>query len=61
MSWEQLTDIRAVNRQDARDNEREEAKPDVCPIDGTVLEIREDGVRNCKMGNFSWPEGASIG
>ena len=53
MSWEQYQEIIRQNRIDAT---RLADKPPVaCPIDGTVLVIRGDGVRNCPFGNFRWP------
>lgn len=55
MSWEQLLDIQNQSRDDAR---REAGEPPIaCPIDGTILDIRGDGVRNCPMGNFRWEGG----
>ena len=52
MSWQQLLDIkkRAIN--DRR--EAQVTPPVSCPIDGHVLDVRPDGVRNCPMGNFNW-------
>lgn len=52
MGFETLSEI-------ARENRRleEEARlraPVDCPIDGTPLQVRADGVRNCPMGNYRW-------
>jgi hypothetical protein len=52
VSWEQL---RAILEENRLDREREEREPPVaCPIDGTLLDVRDDGVRNCPMGNYTW-------
>lgn len=55
MSWEQLKAILQTNRQETAEERRQ--PPETCPIDGTVLDVREDGVRNCPMGNFRWNGG----
>jgi hypothetical protein len=52
MSWDQLKTIIDTNRE-IREQEANEP-PTACPIDGSPLEIRSDGVRNCPMGNFRW-------
>jgi hypothetical protein len=52
MGWEQLKTIRDEN---ARLREQEAREPPVaCPIDGSLLDMRTDGTRNCPMGNFRW-------
>jgi len=28
--------------------------PEYCPVDGAPLVERDDGTRNCPMGNFRW-------
>ena len=53
MGWEQLKAILDENRQ-RRDRLASEP-PIACPIDGSILVVRGDGVRNCPMGNFRWP------
>ena len=53
MGWEQLRNTTKENRELAR--EASQTPPVACPIDGTVLVIRSDGVRDCPMGNFRWP------
>jgi len=53
MSWEQLQAILKENRADA--TRRATEPPVACPIDGTLLVVRADGVRNCPMGNYRWP------
>lgn len=53
MSWEQLQAIQRENRDLAREAARTPLV--ACPIDGTLLVIRKDGVRNCPFGNFRWP------
>ena len=59
MAWETLASIRDQNRQEAA---AERSRPPVaCPIDGTPLDYGPDGVRNCPMGNFTWPLGAIVG
>ena len=53
MGWEELQAILKQQRRDATD---EANKPPVaCPIDGTVLDVRPDGTRNCPLGNYRWP------
>ena len=53
MSWEQLAAIRGENR---AEHALVSGQPPVsCPIDGELLDIRGDGVRNCPMGNYRWP------
>lgn len=52
MSWQQLLDIRKRAEEDRR--LAQTAPPVSCPVDGHVLDVRPDGVRNCPMGNFIW-------
>ena len=53
MSWEQL---QAISQENRTNWTREATEPPVaCPIDGTPLDVRPDGKRNCPMGNFRWP------
>jgi len=42
--------------EEAREIDREERgkPPEGCPLCGTPLDVRDDGVRNCKMGHFTW-------
>lgn len=55
MSWHQLKAILDENKQEA---EREGREPPVaCPFDGSPLDVRGDGVRNCPAGNFRWEGG----
>ena len=52
MSWDQLAEMAKENRE-----RRERAAlepPEECPIDGMALDVRDDGVRNCPMGNYRW-------
>ena len=58
MAWTQLQDMLEQNREARR--EVEAAPPETCPIDGAILRIRGDGVRDCSMGNYTWPEGTRI-
>ena len=51
MSWQQLLDIRNRAEDDRRD---QSGPPTACPVDGHVLDVRPDGVRNCPAGNFTW-------
>ena len=58
MGWEQLHTIIKENREEAQ---REAVDPPVaCPIDGELLDIRADGTRNCKLGNYRWDGGPVI-
>jgi len=52
MGWEQLKAILDINREDVARESSE--TPTACPIDGSLLDQR-DGVRNCPMGNYRWP------
>jgi len=53
MSWAQLLNIVRENRGDAA---RVQQDPPVAyPIDGAILVIRADGIRNCPIGNYRWP------
>lgn len=55
MSWATLHQIVKANRAEA---ERAEAQPpEDCPVDGALLDIRADGVRNCPYGNYRWENG----
>jgi len=58
MSWEQVAVIMQENRRVVREEQRE--PPVACPFDGTPLEIRADGVRNCPMGNYTYTGGPRI-
>ena len=52
MSWAQLT---AIRKQASDDRREAQGRPPIsCPIDGHVLDIRSDGVRNCPQGNYYW-------
>jgi hypothetical protein len=53
MGWEQLKSIKEQSARDQRDLNREQTQPTVCPIDGELLNIRADGVRDCPTGNFT--------
>ena len=52
MSWEQLHAILEENRQERKAEGK--TPPDACPIDGSILDIRPDGQRNCPVGNYRW-------
>lgn len=52
MGWEKLIAIRESNRRFAEEELRQ--PPAYCPHDGTLLQVRSDGVRNCPMGNYTW-------
>lgn len=52
MSWQQLSDIKKRAMEDRR--ELQSQPPVSCPIDGSRLDVRPDGVRSCPMGNFIW-------
>lgn len=52
MSWAQLLGMLRENRDSKA--EAQDAPPDACPIDGALLHIRSDGVRNCPLGNYRW-------
>jgi len=52
MSWQQLLDIRKRAEEDRR--LAQTTPPVACPFDGSVLDIRPDGVRNCPAGDFVW-------
>lgn len=53
MGWDQLRVIIDENKEVNANAKRE--PPVACPIDGSILDVRADGVRNCRMGNFRWP------
>ena len=53
MGWEQLKPIKDQSRQEQRDWNEEQMQPTVCPVDGELLNIRADGVRDCPAGNFT--------
>ena len=55
MPWEQL--ISAWRDTLRRAEWERDQPPRYCPHDGSVLVEREDGVRNCPMGDYRWPEG----
>jgi hypothetical protein len=58
MSWEQFRSIVLTNRSNmAAEQSR---PPTACPFDGTPLEIRADGIRNCPRGDFTYPGGLGI-
>ena len=53
MSWEQLKNIKA---QAIADSKKPEVKvPEMCPVDGTRLNVNSKGIRDCPLGNFRWP------
>ena len=52
MPWEQLIAARDRNR-DIADEERNRP-PTHCPYDGARLQVRDDGVRACPLGNYTW-------
>jgi hypothetical protein len=52
MSWQQLADVKNRAEEDRR--LASTTPPSSCPVDGHVLDIRPDGIRNCPMGNFTW-------
>ena len=52
MSWAQLKGIQDQNKQEAERQLRE--PPVACPIDGSLLDVNGQGVRNCPMGNYTW-------
>lgn len=58
MPWEQLGNIAQRNRQEARQQAME--KPIACPIEGDILDVRDDGIRNCPLGNFRWQNGMGV-
>jgi hypothetical protein len=50
MSWEQLQSIIKQNKTiHTRDMN---TPPSACPIDGAVLDVHPNGVRNCPLGNY---------
>lgn len=53
--WWGLKSIVDASRQDAEIYNQ--MPPDACPIDGSVLDIGKNGVRNCPMGNYTWNGG----
>lgn len=53
MPWEQLQAIREQNREYAEIEERR--VPEVCPIDGNILDVHPDGRRNCPAGDYEYP------
>ena len=53
MPWAELRSYLKENRETTAMERRE--PPVSCPIDGSLLTIRADGVRNCPMGNYRWP------
>ena len=55
MSWEQYKAIRHQDMSEARTQAQD--PPAACPIDGSLLDIRSDGIRNCPMGNYRWSGG----
>ena len=59
MSWRQLQDIMAQNRQLQQTDQQQ--PPVACPIDGAILEVGRDGqVRNCPLGNYRWSGGPVV-
>ena len=52
MGWDQLKNILNETREQLRVDAA--APPVVCPIDGEILDIHPNGIRNCPMGNFTW-------
>lgn len=56
MSWYQL---KALQEEIAEQRRRSLSEPpNACPIDGAILDVNARGVRNCRMGNFTWTGGA---
>ena len=58
MGWEQLSAIAQSARIDAALEAKE--PPVACPHDGSILDVRPDGVRNCPMGNYDWNGGPKL-
>ena len=52
MSWQQLKAILDERRETAQ--EERSQPPVTCPNDGVLLDVRDDGVRNCPTGDFTW-------
>ena len=52
MSWEQLLAIQQESRTNFNTHQRR--PPEACPFDGTPLDVRADGMRNCPMGDYTW-------
>jgi hypothetical protein len=55
VSWEQLQSIVAQARQAAA--AERDAKPTVCPYDGTSLD-EVGGILHCPFDGWTWPPGA---
>jgi len=53
VSWYQLLDILAENRQNYEDWRN--TPPVACPIDGAILETGVNGDLNCPAGNYRYP------
>ena len=52
MSWQQLLDIK--HRAEEARRLAQTSPPVACPVDGLVLDVRPDGIRNCPAGNYTW-------
>ena len=52
MSWEQLQNIHRENKAGAIAYKAE--PPSSCPIDGELLDVATNGIRNCPLGNYRW-------
>ena len=50
MSWEQLQSIIRQNKQIKRQENLQASS--ACPIDGAVLDVHPNGIRNCPLGNY---------
>ena len=53
MSWWQLKNISDEAREERARTANE--PPVACPIDGAILDVGPNGIRNCPMGNYRWP------
>lgn len=58
MSWEQLQDVYRINRDEARNEAG--LPPDVCPVDGALLQVNAKGFRSCPLGNYIWNGGSVV-
>jgi hypothetical protein len=52
MAWSQLSDIRRQALEDSK--VVQSAPPVACPVDGNPLDIGQNGLRNCPLGNYTW-------
>lgn len=58
MGWEQLNAMIKENRAQAQRDTNE--PPIACPIDGALLDVNQNGIRSCPLGNFRWDGGPVI-